>query len=87
MQKGDSRMSKTKKEKNFEFFNQKLDDLLKDVAYAGKYVVINDQQIKAVFDTFSLALEYAVANLPEDDFVIQQVLGQNDQINFIRSAI
>ena len=80
-------MSKTEKDKNLDFFNQKLNDLLADPIYANKYAVIHAQQIKNVFDTFSLALEFAVANLPQEEFIIQQVISQSDQINFIRSAI
>jgi len=80
-------MLQTAKEKNLAFFNQKLSELLSDPLYTYKFVVIHGEQIKGSYDTFSAALEFAVGNFPQEEFVIQQVLNQADQINFLRSAI
>ncbi|MCM0607268.1 MAG: hypothetical protein KA715_14360 [Xanthomonadaceae bacterium] len=80
-------MSQTKPNENLAFFNQKLTELLNDKAYTHKYVVISNKEIKNVFDTFSSALEFASANFTQGDFLIQQVVDQKDQINFLRSAV
>lgn len=80
-------MSQQSLDDNLNFFNEKLGELLKDPAYAQKFVVINNKKITAVFDTFSSALEFAISNYTQGEFVIQQVLDKSDQINFLRSAV
>lgn len=75
------------RERNFTYFQANLPNWLTDPAYKHKFVVIHNQQIKGVFDQFSAALEFAVANHPPDEFVIQQVLAEHEQINYIRAAI
>ena len=80
-------MSQSEKEKNSDFFSGKLGELLADPIYKFKFVVVHGQQIRGYYDSFSSALEFAVANYPQGEFIIQQVVNQADQINFLRSAV
>ncbi len=73
-------------QKNLEFFQKELPGLLTNVAYKGKYIVINAEEIKGAYDSFDLALNFAVANFPPSEFIIQQVIDESECINFICSA-
>lgn len=73
--------------KNIEFFKRELPHLLNDVAYQGKFVVIHDAKISNVYDSFESALMFAVSKFPPNEFIIQQVIDENNRINFIRSAV
>lgn len=75
------------RQKNIDFFQKELPDLLKDIAYQGKFIVINNEQIKGSYDSFESALNFAVSNFSANDFIIQQVIDDKERINFIRSAI
>lgn len=77
----------TKKQENIDFFNSNFQTYLANNMLKSKFVVIHNKELKASFDTFSSALEFASSKFPTDEFVIQQVIGQDEQINFIRSAI
>ena len=78
--------SQTPKDKNLKFFEKELLRLLGDVAYKNKFVVIHGEAIKGTYDTFETALSFAVANFPAQEFVIQRVIGQGEQIDFLRAA-
>lgn len=75
-----------KMEKNIKFFKDNLDTWLDDGLYRHKHVVIADQKIRGVFDDFSKALDYASSNLTLGEFIIQQVIGEDEQIGFLRLA-
>ncbi len=77
----------TEKEKNLKFFEENLDSWLKNVAYRYKYVVISDGEVKNVFDKFPDALSYAAANFPPEKFIIQHVIGEDEQVGFLKLAI
>ena len=76
-----------KKKENIDFFYENLKDYLKDEKLKYKYVVIYNKELKNSFDTFDRALEYALSNFPQSEFAIQQVIGQDEQIGFLKSAI
>jgi hypothetical protein len=80
------KMKTSEKEKNIAYFESELPRLLKDVAYNHKFVVIHGQKIQGTYDTFDSALGFAVANFPPDEFAIQRVMGQGEQIDFLRAA-
>ena len=69
--------------KNVQAFRDKLGGFLKDPIYRHKFVVIYNQEVKGIYDTFSAALEFAVAEFPQNGFAIQQVLKEDEQIRFL----
>lgn len=73
--------------KNLVYFKEKLDVWLEDVAYKHKHVVIADQEVKGVYDDFSTALEYAANLLVAGEFIIQEVIGEDEQISFLNLAM
>lgn len=74
----------TKREKNLEFFEKNLDSWLKNVAYCHKYVIISECEVKKVYDEFPDALNYAAANFSPKTFIIQHIIGKNEQIGFLK---
>ena len=67
-------MSRTRQEevdRNFEFFRQKLPELLKH--HRGRYVVIRDQEVRAVYDTAADADIAGSLLFPDGPFSIQKV--------------
>ena len=75
------------KDINLVFFEENLESFLSDNTLKDKYIVISDASVKGAYDDFSAALEFASANFQEGEFIIQQVINENEQINFLRSAI
>lgn len=71
---------------NIEYFKNKVSTLLKDPAYANKFVVISDKEIKGVYDSFAQSLDFAVTNFSPNEFIIQEVISENARINFINAA-
>ena len=80
-------MSETsRKEINLSYFAEQLPALLAQPLYVDKYVVICEESVRGVFDTFDAALTFAVGNCPADEFVVQQVADESKKLNFIKSA-
>ena len=73
--------------KNLDFFKEHLDEWLKDVAYRRKHVVVADQEVKGVFDEFSTALDNAAGRFTAGEFIIQEVIGENERISFLNLAL
>ena len=72
--------------KNLDFFKSNLDVWLKDIAYRHKHVVIADQEVKGVYDEFSTTLDYAAGRFVAGEFIIQEVIGENERISFLNLA-
>ncbi len=76
-----------KQKENIKYFEENLEEFLKDDLLKGKYIVIHDKEIKNSFDTFEATLKYAIENYRKDELIIQQVISKNDYINYLKSAI
>ena len=87
MPRRDSRPMVDKKATNIQFFRSSLETLLQDPILRNKFVVVQDAAIKGAYDTFEAALRFSVANFPPSEFVIQQVINENEVINFLRAAL
>ena len=74
-------------EKNLKYFKEHLDTWLNNVAYRHKHVVIADQEVKGVFDDFPKALDYAAGRFVAGEFIIQHVIGADEQIGFLKLAL
>ena len=74
-------------EDNLAFFTSNLQNWLDNPAFKGKYIVIYDEEVKGTYDKFASAIEFAAGNFPQGDFVIQQVINAEDQINFTKAAL
>ena len=65
-------------EKNIKYFEDNLHLWLEDIAYKHKHVVIANKKVQGVFDSFSDALSCATAHFFPGEFVIQQVIDENE---------
>lgn len=75
-----------KQKENLNFFKDNLDKYLQDNLLKDKFVVIHEKTIVKAFDSFEAALSYAVSTLPNDEFIIQEVISDSDTVNFLYSA-
>jgi hypothetical protein len=72
---------------NLRYFQENLANFLANPLYKHKFAIIFDKKIAGIFDTFANAIEEAAATLPQGEYVIQQIIGENEVINFIYPAI
>jgi hypothetical protein len=76
-----------KKQRNIKYFQQHLRELLADPLLKGKFVVISEEKVQSASDTFEGALSQAVARFPAEDFIVQQVVDESGQVNFLHGAL
>lgn len=72
-----------KQKENLQYFKKNLNKYLSDPLLKNKYIIIHDKKKYGVFDSFEKALNEAVTNLSKDEFIIQQVISENDTVNFL----
>ena len=72
-----------RQKENLEYFKENLDTYLADKLLKAKFIVIHDKKKYGVFDSFEKAITEAVASLPRDEFIIQQVISESDTVNFL----
>jgi len=65
---------------NIDFFYQNLELYINNPELLHRYLVIHNKEVKKVYKKFPEALEYAVKNLPDNEYAIQQVLEEEDGI-------
>lgn len=65
------------------FFQANLEKWAANPLYKMKYVVILNDKIAGFFDTFSNAICDAAAKYPQGDFIIQQIINDEEIINFL----
>ncbi|MDR1618148.1 MAG: hypothetical protein LBS06_03760 [Treponema sp.] len=72
---------------NLHYFQENLADFLANPIYKHKFAIIVDKKIAGIFDTFGNAIEEAASHFPQGEYVIQQIIGENEVINFLYPAI
>jgi hypothetical protein len=72
---------------NLRYFQENLADFLNNPLYKHKFVIISDKKIVGIFDTFNNAIEEAASRFPQGEYVIQQIIGEDEVINFLYPAI
>ena len=68
--------------KDIAFFEENFEKWLSDPLYKQKFVVISGQELKVFFDSFEVALKFAVFSVRGGDYVIQQILPKDEMVNF-----
>jgi len=76
-----------KQMESLNFFQEHLEEWVNNPLHKYKYVIIYDSKLSGIFDTFDAALVDAVAKYPRDAFIIQQVVSEDEVVNFIYSAV
>jgi hypothetical protein len=82
----DEYFSEAQKE-NLRYFQENLADFLANPLYRHKFAIIFDKKLFGIFDTFENAIKEAAPSLPQGEYVIQQIIGENEVINFLYPAI
>jgi hypothetical protein len=73
-------------EKNYEFFQKILPELLSDPLKANKYAIIHEESVKGLYDTASAAYRAACTSLFEG-FIIQQIIDERKIVNYLSPAV
>jgi hypothetical protein len=76
-----------KQEINLAFYKSHLEEFLSNNLLKGKYVVISDEKIQGAFDTLEVAISYAVDHFQVGDYILQQIINEDDIVSFLKAAI
>ena len=68
------------------FFDKNLEIWAADPLLNLKFAVISDQNLQGFFDTFENALSNAVSKFQPYDFIIQQIIKEEEISDFLYSA-
>jgi len=79
-------MPSAEQKKNYEYFQKQLPELLDDPLKAGKYVIVHEERIKAIYDTFEAAYSMACQKF-DDSFIIQQIIDERKIVNYLSPAV
>ena len=72
---------------NFQYFLSKMPDLLSDLSKKHKFVVIYAKEIKGFFEKFEDAHMWAKGEFLDDNFIIQQIIDENEITDFVYEAV
>ena len=75
-------LTKTQLE-NLEYFHKNIGDFVNNSGLRFKHAVIANEEIAAAFDGIDAAVKYAVENLKKGDYIIQQIINEDDIVNFV----
>ena len=76
-----------KQKQDVAFFNENLQTWASDPIYRMKYAVIHDKKLQGIFDTFDIALGDAVKKFSPNEFIIQQIINNDETVNFLSPAL
>lgn len=76
-----------RQDKNYTFFLSQLEKLIKDPEKNGKYVVIKDQKFDSFHPTFEAALQHASKKWKPGDYSVQQVINEDEIVNYLSCAV
>ena len=69
------------------FFHENLETWAANPLYKLKFFIISEKELKGIYDTFEAALEAAVNSFSIGEFIIQQIVSENDLVNFLSPAL
>ncbi|GBU22794.1 hypothetical protein R80B4_02706 [Fibrobacteres bacterium R8-0-B4] len=64
------------------YFDENLDDWLKDPSKRGKYAIIRDNSLVQIFDNFDGAILDAVQKYETGSYIIQRLISSKDTVGF-----
>jgi hypothetical protein len=68
-------------------FEAKFEELYENPLYKHKYVVVADGGIAGFFDSFENAVAFAAGRYQQGDYIVQQVIRDNEIVNFLYPAL
>jgi hypothetical protein len=69
------------------FFNENLAAWAADPLYRHKFAVISGKKLTGFYDTFEAALEAATAMYASGEYIVQQILPEDENVNFLSPAL
>jgi hypothetical protein len=69
------------------FFENNLKSFLENDLLKFKHVVISNEKLQNCFDTLDAALTYAVDRFQRGDYIIQQIIDEEEVINYVKAVI
>jgi hypothetical protein len=82
----DDMFTKEQKE-DLAYFWDNLDRFVNDPLLRFKQVVIHNKQITGAYDTAEAALSFALNTYPQGQYVIQEVIQDDDVVSFLYPAL
>ena len=74
-------------QKNYDFFEKHLHEYLNDPLKKNKYGIFCDEELKGVYDSFATAFTVACGHFPMGEFIIQQIMDENEIVEFLSMAV
>ena len=74
-------------EKDMTFFNENIEKWVSDPFFRQKFVVISGGKVTGLYDSFDTALSNAVVSFGAGEYIIQQILPDNETVNFLSPAL
>jgi len=76
-----------KQKENLKYFDDNLKAFLENPLYKFKFAIIHNKEVVGIFDTSESAIEDAAVKWPLGDFIIQQIISDDDIVSFLSPAV
>jgi len=76
-----------KQKQDIAYFDENIARWIGDPLYKTKFIIISDKAVKGVFDSFEAALSIAAVDFGVGNYIIQQVLPEDEIVNFLSPAL
>ena len=76
-----------KQQEDIAYFNENLETWSQNPLYKLKFVIISGRELKGIYDTFEAALGAAVVAYGSGEYIIQQILPEDETVNFLSPAL
>ena len=76
-----------KQKEDIAFFDENLETWAKNPLYKFKFVIISGKELKGIYDTFEAALGAAVVSFKIGEFIIQQIILEDETFGFLYPAL
>ena len=76
-----------KQKQDIAFFDKNLETWAKNPLYKFKFVIISEEELKGIYDTFETALDNAIVSFKIGEFIIQQIILEDETVSFLYPAL
>ena len=76
-----------RQKQDIDFFNENVEKWVTDPLLYQKFVVISDKTVVKCCDAFDAALRYAATTFDAGEYIIQQVLSDDEIVSFLSPAL
>ncbi|MCL1966965.1 MAG: hypothetical protein FWF67_03705 [Fibromonadales bacterium] len=76
-----------KQKESYSYFTEKFDELYSNPLYRHKFAVISGETLLGIFDTYQNAIRDAVGKYKTGDYIIQELIRDDERVNFLSPAI